>query len=126
MLGYRECGDSFTLEPCPELPNRLELKIERKATVYRITFVSGTSAGIPASEPTHKKAARFPYDGKEHTQNVLQLFRRRGIYARYRDIFTCDSKNSTAALLKLLRLCAIIGVCPRGRAPIFIRIWSRI
>ncbi len=67
MLGYRECGDSFTLEPCPELPNRLELKIERKATVYRITFVSGTSAGIPASEPTHKKAARFPYDGKEHT-----------------------------------------------------------
>lgn len=67
MLGYRECGDSFTLEPCPELPNRLELKIERKTTVYRITFVSGTSAGIPTSEPTHKKAARFPYDGKEHT-----------------------------------------------------------
>ena len=41
-------------------------------------------------------------------------------------IYSRAIKNSTAALLKLLRLCAIIGVCPRGRAPIFIKIWSII
>ena len=53
-------------------------------------------------------------------QNFLQLFRRRGIYARYRDIFTCDTKKQYCGTIEITAaLCYNRCVSERARTDFY-------